>query len=292
MVQEREEGYADADGVPIHYFRWGDPEKPGVLLMHGFLAHARCFAFIAPLLTDEFHVVAYDLAGMGESGTRESYDAETQAVDLLAVAEETGLFDEGRQPFLVPHSYGGGVAMGAIELHPDKFAGLALTDMMMMRPDAIKEHMGERMERRQNTVPQQNKIYPDLETAMGRFRLQPEQPCENEFLFKYLAYHSLKKVEGGWTWKFHPSIFNRDIRTMEAWMQQPQRFADIPLPKAIIYGEHSSLFTRDSAAYLRELSKGPLPIVEVPDAHHHLMLDQPIAYASAIKSVLTVWANS
>ncbi len=291
MVQEREEGFADAGGCPIHYFRWGDPSKPGVILLHGFLAHARVFAFIAPLMTEDFHVVAYDLGGMGESGFRDAYDAETQAADLMAVAEDTGMFDGGRKPFLVSHSYGGGVAMDAVEQSPDRFSGLIVTDMMMLRPDAMKEHMGERMDRRQNTVPQKNKVYPDLETAMGRFRLQPEQPCENDYLFKYLAFHSLKKVEGGWSWKFHPSIFNRDIRTLDAWLRQPHRLAEIALPKAIIYGENSTLFTRDSSAYLREINKDPLPIIEVPDAHHHLMLDQPVAYASAIKSVLTVWAN-
>ncbi|MBT4853549.1 MAG: alpha/beta hydrolase, partial [Halieaceae bacterium] len=43
----REEGWVDSGGCAIHYFRWGNPENPGLLLMHGFLAHARCFAFIA-----------------------------------------------------------------------------------------------------------------------------------------------------------------------------------------------------------------------------------------------------
>src|SRR3546814_10215532 len=42
----REEGYVEIDGAKAHYFRWGDPSKPKVLMTHGFLAHARCFAFI------------------------------------------------------------------------------------------------------------------------------------------------------------------------------------------------------------------------------------------------------
>jgi pimeloyl-ACP methyl ester carboxylesterase len=46
---------------------WGDPSKLGVLLLHGFLAHARCFAFITPFLAKEYYVVAYDFFGMGDS---------------------------------------------------------------------------------------------------------------------------------------------------------------------------------------------------------------------------------
>jgi len=44
----REEGFVESQGCDIHYFRWGNPENPPLLMMHGFLAHARCMAFIAP----------------------------------------------------------------------------------------------------------------------------------------------------------------------------------------------------------------------------------------------------
>ena len=41
----REEGFVESQGCDIHYFRWGNPENPPLLMMHGFLAHARCMAF-------------------------------------------------------------------------------------------------------------------------------------------------------------------------------------------------------------------------------------------------------
>ena len=69
----REEGWVNSDGCDVHFFRWGDPANPPLLLMHGFLAHARCMAFIAPFLAEQYHVVAYDLSGMGDSGVRSSY---------------------------------------------------------------------------------------------------------------------------------------------------------------------------------------------------------------------------
>ena len=54
----REEGFIESQGCDVHYFRWGNPENPPLILMHGFLAHARCMAFIAPFLAENYHVVA------------------------------------------------------------------------------------------------------------------------------------------------------------------------------------------------------------------------------------------
>ena len=52
--------------------------------MHGFLAHARCMAFIAPFLAEQHHVVAYDLSGMGDSGVRSSYPDAIRAQEVVA----------------------------------------------------------------------------------------------------------------------------------------------------------------------------------------------------------------
>ena len=42
LLVPREEGWVRSGDCNLHYFRWGNPENPGLLLMHGFLAHARC----------------------------------------------------------------------------------------------------------------------------------------------------------------------------------------------------------------------------------------------------------
>ena len=90
MDVPREEGWVTSGGCDIHYFRWGNPANPPLLLMHGFLAHARCFAFIAPFLAEHYHVVAYDLSGMGDSQARESYPDTVRAQEVVDVAEATG----------------------------------------------------------------------------------------------------------------------------------------------------------------------------------------------------------
>ena len=127
----------EVEDCPIHYFRWGDPKKRGVVMIHGFLAHARCFAFIAPFLARDFHVAALDFSGMGDSGTRSSYDIPMRAREIFAIADHLGMIGGKASPFLIAHSYGGAVGLEAMERFGSAFGGLVVCDMMVMRPDKL-----------------------------------------------------------------------------------------------------------------------------------------------------------
>jgi pimeloyl-ACP methyl ester carboxylesterase len=34
------------------------------------------------------------------------------------------------------------------------------------------------------------------------------------------------------------------------------------------------------------------PVVEIPEAHHHLILDQPLAFVAALRTLLADWEHS
>ncbi len=285
----REEGWIESSGCPVHYFRWGDPANPPLLLMHGFLAHSRCFAFIAPFLADNYHVVAFDFSGMGDSGTREAYSQDSRVAEMMDVAQSTGLFDHAQKPAIIAHSYGGSVGLEAMELHGEEFSGLILCDLMSLRPERLKLHFKDRKPPGSQDATRSNRVYPDYETAKGRFVLSPPQQVEEKYLFDYMAFHSLKPVEGGWSWKFDPGVFAGDSGGEERLLRQGYRIADAPGCKAIIYGQDSLLFDADSADYVRECGGQDIPMIELPRAGHHLMLDQPIAFASVLNSILALW---
>lgn len=292
LLVPRDEGWVTSGGCDLHYFRWGNPENPGLLLMHGFLAHARCFAFIAPFLAQHYHIVAFDLSGMGDSGARESYPEAVRAAEVIDVARATGLFEHAVKPIVIAHSYGGHVALTAMKASHDLFGGLIICDLMVLRPDRLRAHFaGEKPMRSDRSRP--NAIYPDYETAKGRFRLAPPQPAGVPSLFDYMAYHSLKQVEGGWTWKFDTSVFESDFGVKERMLRQGETIVTMPLRKAIIYGQDSVLFDDDSAAYIREcveeFAAPDLPVIGIPGARHHLMLDEPMAFVSALRAVLEQW---
>ena len=296
MAVPREEAFVEVDGSKVHYFRWGKRGKPPLLMTHGFLAHARCFAFIAPFLADEYDIIAYDLAGMGDSEIAADCDGEKRAKDMVAVANALDLFANAVKPKIIAHSFGSGVALTAMEMAGDRFGGLIICDLMVMRPEKLMAHFeGGGGPPGSGRSDRPNKVYPDYQSAHARFVLSPPQPVQEPFLFEYMAYHSLRRVDDGqqqgWSWKFDPMVFDRNENDMAKWAQTPQRIADLPHRLAMIYGENSKLFDADSAAYIRELGGNHVPMIAVPEAEHHLMLDQPLALVTALRSVLALWTD-
>ncbi|MGH0033488.1 MAG: alpha/beta fold hydrolase [Myxococcota bacterium] len=272
-----EERFVDVEGCRIHYLRWGDPALPGLVLVHGGAAHAHWWSFVAPQLTHHYHVVALDLSGHGDSGRRDAYPRGLWAEEVMAVAEHARIVGA---PILVGHSMGGLVCIGAAATYGDRLAGAIIVDSPVRRPDPEAEEgaFGKSF--------RNPKVYPTIEKALERFRLVPEQPCENDFLLDHIARHSLGKLDGGWTWKFDPEIFRR---------MTPRALHEI-LPEvrcrvALFRAEHG-LVTPDIGEYMYELLGRNAPVIEVPDAYHHLMLDQPLAFITGLRAVLADWEHS
>ena len=100
-----------------------------------------------------------------------------------------------------------------------------------------------------------------------------------------MAYHSLKEVEGGWTWKFDPTLFDY----MEMGADQFDKFMGITAPTAVILGERSEDEGALFANAMLAAKDGLLPTVTIPGTYHHLMFDEPVGLATATKLLLLEW---
>jgi pimeloyl-ACP methyl ester carboxylesterase len=131
------------------------------------------------------------------------------------------------------------------------------------------------------------KIYPDFETALGRFRLMPPQECANDYLVDYIGRHSVTQAEGGWTWKFDDQLFGKfrfgDMR---------EALKSIPCRVGVMYGDRSQLFSQEIADYMFEVLDSSVPFVAIPEADHHLFLDQPLPFVAALRALLAEWRHS
>ena len=77
-----------------------------------------------------------------------------------------------------------------------------------------------------------------------------------------------------------------------AWFSTRSGAANAPGSIVIVYGEQSVLFDADSADYVRENGGGHIPMIAIPDARHHLMLDQPLMLLTALRALLADWEHS
>jgi len=272
----RNEGIVGVNGTDIHYLEWGDRTKPGIVLVHGGSAHAHWWAHLAPMLAERYHPVALDLSGHGDSGRREEYSFELWAEELMAVCVACGI---DNPPVLVGHSMGGLVSIVAAALHGERLRGVIIVDSPVIVPDPEQE-----VTRVGRTV-RELKVYPDLETALGRFRLIPPQPTSNKFIHEYIARNSLRQVDGGWTWKFDPNIRIKRAAINEF-------LAGIQTRVALFRGELSELVTADVSGYMHELLGRNAPVVAIPNAYHHLIIDEPLAFIAALRAILADWEHS
>jgi pimeloyl-ACP methyl ester carboxylesterase len=218
-----------------------------------------------------------DMSGMGDSGHRDAYSNDTYAAEMIAVADALAM---PAQTVLIAHSFGGMMAQRTIAKNPERFKGLILVDSGVRHPEDIEER-DTPIERW--TKP---KIYPSQEVALSRFRLQPAQQCENQYLVNYIARHSAEYDGGeeGWVWKFDDELNSR--MTMASELEDDFKAIDIPV--ALIYGANSESFKPRSAQYMKEM-KPSLQLTELADAQHHLFLDQPMAFVEAVKDILAKW---
>jgi pimeloyl-ACP methyl ester carboxylesterase len=268
----------DVQGCPVHFMSWGDRALPGLVLVHGGAAHAHWWSFLAPLLARRYAVVALDLSGHGDSGRRAEYPRRIWADEIIAVTDAARFIGP---PIVVGHSMGGLVSIIAASVYGDRLAGAVIVDSPVRKsdPESDSGRRGEAFRR--------PKTYPDRATARRHFRLVPEQPCENDFILDYIAEHSLREVQGGVTWKFDPNVFGHMSNDLIR-----DHLVNTRCRIALMRGEQSRVVPPETGEYMYELLDRNAPLVEIPQAHHHLMLDQPLAFISALRALLSDWEHS
>ena len=271
-----ESGFVEAEGSSVEYRAWGERGKPGLLFFHGNAAHLGWWSFLAPFFAADHRVVALSLSGMGASGWRErGYSIEHFVAEGFAAGEAGGAFSAG-PPVLVGHSLGGLPVLRAAAARPGQVRAGIIVDCALPTPELIPD--AQRGVRHRN--------YSDLPTALSRFRLSPLQPCENPYIADFLARMALKQLDdGSWTWRFDPSLWG-GVDLGDPWGD----LATAQPPLAFVRGALSDLTGGMMAERLRAEVRPGTPLIDIPEAHHHVMVDQPLALVACLRSLLAAWA--
>src|SRR6185437_4259663 len=101
----------------LHYVDWGNPDAPPLLLLHGGRDHCRNWDWVADALRGEWHVIAPDLRGHGDSAWSQAGNCTMAAYvyDLAQLVHQQKL----APVTIVAHSLGGNISLRYAGLYPD-----------------------------------------------------------------------------------------------------------------------------------------------------------------------------
>lgn len=280
LDRQPERSSFDLDGANIELLTWGEIGLPGLLLLHGAGAQADWWDVVAPHLQDSYRIAAISWSGMGRSDWRESYRFEQWAREALA-AIEIGELDWAGPPVIAAHSLGGSGLLTIGAHHAERIAGGVLVDSFVPRArHGMKTFKAAPFP-----------LYPSVEQALARYRFVPEQGSDYPEIVDHIARHGLREVDGdghdqaGWTWRFDPQVMKKlDLASIAPLVGK------VEVPIALITGEETGLTHALTIDDFRENLPNVVMTSTIPDAAHHIMVDQPLALAESLRSVLESFA--
>ncbi|NMM84473.1 alpha/beta hydrolase [Rhodococcus sp. SRB_17] len=268
-----ETGALEVEGATIRFRAWG-PVGPGIILVHGGGAHNRWWDHVGPQLAHRHRVVALDMSGHGDSDARTSYEMAQWGREALAAGRAGGI--EGK-PILVGHSMGGMVSFVTAHEYGEELAGVVIIDSPVFAPTP-EEEAG-----RHQVAFGPKKVYPSSEVAKSRFRFVPPQDAALPYVRDHVVETSMVAADGGWSWKFDPNFF-LTVHKEGVITHRPRcRTAYFRAENGIIF---ESMMDR-----IRDLLGPEAIIAEIPDAGHHVMIDQPLQLVTGIRTVLSAWES-
>jgi pimeloyl-ACP methyl ester carboxylesterase len=267
--------FADVAGIRMHYLEWpGPPGAPVLLLLHGYLAHAHWWDFVAPWLAEQYRVIAPDFSGMGDSGCRTLYDHENFHAEITGIIEATGIAG----CTAIGHSFGGRVLLYACGQRPDLFARAIVVDSRLGSPADPVRGFDEEW--------RPKKRYADAESILGRFALRPIEPAPAVAL-QHMARASIREEAGGWVWKFDENVTRLyQVPPDFAGVDDTAALRELPTPVDFIYGEESRVVTPARAALLADCLPNVRTVTGLPFSHHHLPVSQPLALLGCLRVLL------
>jgi len=170
----------------LHYVDWGNPGAPPLLLVHGGRDHCRNWDWVAQRLRHQWHIIAPDLRGHGDSQWTQDgdYTMAGYVYDLAQLIHQQEL----APVTIVAHSLGGNIALRYTGMYPETVRKLVAIEGLGPSPKVLAERFAKPLnERLRAWVDEQRGLagrlprrYATIEDAFKRMQeenkhLSPEQ---------------------------------------------------------------------------------------------------------------------
>ncbi len=272
----------------LHYADWGNPDAPPLLLVHGGRDHCRSWDWVAEELRADWHIIAPDLRGHGDSAWSPdgNYGLDAMIYDLAQLIHQNDL----APVTIVAHSLGGNVSTRYSGLYPETVRKLVSIEGLGPSPKVLAEReavpFADRWRQwivdKRAAAGRQPKRYATIDDALAR--MQAENSYLTDTQARHLTIHGINRNEDGtWSWKFdnHLNIWPfSDIPREEI----EALWAAIACPTLLLYGAKSWASNPDRDGRLAHFSTAK--VIEFEDAGHWLHHDQFDRFVAELKAFL------
>ena len=191
----------------LHYVDWGNEGAPPMLLVHGGRDHCRNWDWVAEAFRDEYHIIAPDLRGHGDSqwSMGGSYTMPEYVYDIAHLVDQKNM----APVTILSHSLGGMISLQYAGLYPDKVKSIIAIEGLGASPPMMAKSAGKSInEKLIGWADELRKVsgrtprrYASLENAFKR--MQDENPHLSENQARHLTVHGANQNEDGtYSWKF------------------------------------------------------------------------------------------
>ncbi|WP_340265033.1 alpha/beta fold hydrolase [Sphingobium mellinum] len=260
----------------LHYLDWGNRSAPMLILVHGGRDHARSWDWTARTLSRDYHVIAPDLRGHGDSAwsAEGTYLMADFVYDLAQLVDQIGR----EKATLIGHSLGGSIALRYAGLFPEQVEKLVAIEGLGLSPERLKEHVTRAapdewrdwIDKRRARARQAPPRYPTLESAVARMRERNDHLSAEQAL--HLTAHGVNRNEdGSFGWKFDPYVRDMPPHAADD-ANLPEFWSRIACPVLLCLGLDSwasNPVADGRAAHFRDAR-----LVEFADAGHWVHHDQ------------------
>lgn len=190
--------------LQLHYLDWGNDGAPTLILLHGGRDHAHSWDFVAGELRGDYHVVAPDLRGHGDSAWSPdgAYMNPYLVADLATLIEELG----PSKVSIAAHSMGAAVSLRYAGLFPERvhrlaaIEGIGLGGWTNEPPAPVTERLRTFVEERLKAPYRPSRAYATLEEA--KLRMQAANKHLSPAMVDHLTRHGTRHDADGYRWKF------------------------------------------------------------------------------------------
>jgi pimeloyl-ACP methyl ester carboxylesterase len=246
----------------------GDPTDPTLVCAHGTMMDRTMFEPQLEALSDDYHVLAYDLRARTDQYDGE-YDLYDLADDCDALLDARGI----DSCTLAGMSMGGFMALRFADRYPDRLDGIVMVDSIAQPHD-------------EGDI----ELYQGMIDAVRDAGEVPEEMAHTvtEFLFGATTTNEREDLVDHWVqrWLTYPA--EAVYQEVSSWLHRPDltdQLGDIDVPVLAIHGEEDASLEIEKAEDMVE----HLPdarLEPIPEAGHSSNLENPEAANTAIRAFL------